>query len=147
VAGALDLSLLDLTLGAARRLGEKSSGADTPANVQSAFVLAACAARPMSPSPTQDVVEEPVLLGLGRREHTVVVGVRAESVHALPGVLREDLLNVRADPHHLVRLQDQFGDGSLALRGSLVQDDPCVRSAVCLPGAPAASNMAPTPTA
>jgi len=41
VAGALDLSLLDLTLGAARRLGEMSSGADAPKNVQSAFMLAA----------------------------------------------------------------------------------------------------------
>lgn len=41
VAGALDLSLLDLTLGAARRLGEMCSGADAPKNVQSAFMLAA----------------------------------------------------------------------------------------------------------
>lgn len=41
VAGALDLSILDLTLGATRRLTETSSRTEAAVSVQSMFTLAA----------------------------------------------------------------------------------------------------------
>ena len=49
----------------------------------------------------------------------------------------------RADPDHLVGLQDQVGDGAPALRGRLVQHDPACGSTARRPGSPAASSTAP----
>src|SRR5690554_2657245 len=55
-----------------------------------------------------------------------MAGVGAQSLHALPGVPGQHRLDIRADAHHLVGLQDQVRDGSPALSGGLVEDDPRV---------------------
>ena len=61
------------------------------------------------------------------KAYAIVVGVDAQGLQALCRVASQQLLDDRADPHHLVRLQDQVGNRSSPLCHRLMEDDPGVR--------------------
>ena len=78
---------------------------------------------------------------------TLAVCVGAQLRGILPCMPREDSLDVAADAHELVGLQDQVGDRPAALTGGLMQHDPRVRQDGALARGSAASMTAPTPIA
>lgn len=67
------------------------------------------------------MVHEPVLPGLTGREDAVVISVGLRSVDTPAAVHSEHVLDLRADPDDLVRLQDALGNGTLSLRRGLVE--------------------------
>src|SRR5699024_10522485 len=71
-----------------------------------------------------DVVDEAVLLGLGRREPAVAVGVGLDLLHALPGVLGDELGHLLLDVQHLLGLDLDVGGGAADPAGGLVHHHP-----------------------
>ena len=53
------------------------------------------------------MVDEAVLLGLGRREPAVAVGVGLDLLHALPGVLGDELGHLRLDEEQIHKDSDR----------------------------------------
>src|SRR5579875_2382312 len=75
-----------------------------------------------------DLVHDPVLLGLIGRQDRVPLDVGPDLLDRLPGVPGQDLLLEQPHPLDLVRLDLQVGDlhGALGAAGRLVDQDPGV---------------------
>src|SRR3954449_7200514 len=95
----------------------------------------ALSARPVSASGGEcvelpagdDLVDDPVVLGLLGREDLVAVDVEPDLLRGLAGVLRQDPLHLRAHPLDLRGVDLQVGDLAAGLTGGLVDQHPGVR--------------------
>src|SRR4051812_19105160 len=79
-----------------------------------------------------DVVDEPVLLGLLRREPAVPVGVLVDLLEGLAGVVGDALLQHPPGVHHLLGLDRDVGRRTADAARGLVHHDPRVRQGVAL---------------
>ena len=90
-----------------------------------------------------DSVDEPVGDGLIGREIAVALHVGVDPLHGLARVLGIDLVDSGPQRQYLAGVDLDIGRLPLEAAGRLVDQDPAVRSAIRLPGAPPASSSEP----